>query len=608
MKRNLIRTGCLLICIALILALLPADNIAHAFPRGGSPDLPLQNISAGDNHTCAVLNDGTISCWGLITSGQTTVPALPPGLTYTQVSAGENHSCGLRSDGNIICWGDITYGQTTVPVLPEGLIYTQVSSGKEYTCALRNDGNAFCWGHDISGDRLVPALPIGLTYTQISLGDVHTCGLRSDGSLICWGKNDDGQTNVPDSNFSQVSAGGYSTCALKTDNTLACWGLNTYNQVTNMPSGQFTQVSTGPLHVCALKADGHITCWGRVDEGQINVPILPIDVTYSQISAGFNHTCALRDNGTIICWGSSDYGKCTVPDLNYGATFTPPVVGSVVRMDPNPSNAAYVNYKVVFNEFVTGVNLDDFTLTTGITDANITSVTGSGSTYRVTVYTGSDNGTLRLDVLANGSIHDVTNLSMSGNFTEAEVYTIAKAINKVPVLSFISPDNKMVDKPGFTLIVFGTKFIPTSVVRFNGTDRVTTYVNPGKLTAAITSADLAIASVASVTVFNPTPGGGLSATRNFTVKNDVPVILFISPASKLHGKPVFTLNVYGKKFRTSAKVRWNGSDRPTTFVNSGKLTAVIAAADIASIGTASVKVFNPAPFGGLSNAKSFTIN
>jgi predicted outer membrane repeat protein len=179
--------------------------------------------------------------------------------------------------------------------------------------------------------------------------------------------------------------------------------------------------------------------------------------------------------------------------------------------------------------------------------------------------------------------------------------------NPIPVLSSIYPDNKWAGKPGLTLILFGTKFTPESVVRWNVSDRVTTFVNPGKLTAAITAADLATASIASVTVFNPTPGGGLSVTKAFTVKNDVPVILFISPASKLHGKPSFTLIVFGSKFGTGAKVRWNTSNRPTTFVNSGKLTATIYAADIATAGTASVRVFNPAPMGGLSNASTFTI-
>jgi uncharacterized protein (TIGR03437 family) len=68
------------------------------------------------------------------------------------------------------------------------------------------------------------------------------------------------------------------------------------------------------------------------------------------------------------------------------------------------------------------------------------------------------------------------------------------------------------------------------------------------------------------------------------------------------------LTVNGSNFVNGAVVRWNGADRQTMFVNGTQLTAAIPASDIASAGTASVTVFNPAPGGGLSNALSFTIN
>jgi len=55
-------------------------------------------------------------------------------------------------------------------------------------------------------------------------------------------------------------------------------------------------------------------------------------------------------------------------------------------------------------------------------------------------------------------------------------------------------------------------------------------------------------------------------------------------------------------------VEWNGAARSTTFVNSGKVTAKILASDIATAGTATVTVKNPAPGGGTSNALTFTIN
>jgi hypothetical protein len=180
--------------------------------------------------------------------------------------------------------------------------------------------------------------------------------------------------------------------------------------------------------------------------------------------------------------------------------------------------------------------------------------------------------------------------------------------NPVPVLSSISPSSKWAGRPAQTITVFGTKFTPDSIVRWNGSDRVTTFINPGKLTVVFTMADMATAAIASVTVFNPVPTGGNSVTREFTVKNEVPSINSLSPSSKTHGKATFTLTVFGAKFGTGAVVRWNGEDRPTTWINQGKLTATIYASDIASVGVVSVTVFNPAPFGGESYIRTFGVN
>ncbi|HEY3204475.1 MAG TPA: PQQ-dependent sugar dehydrogenase [Thermoanaerobaculia bacterium] len=88
----------------------------------------------------------------------------------------------------------------------------------------------------------------------------------------------------------------------------------------------------------------------------------------------------------------------------------------------------------------------------------------------------------------------------------------------------------------------------------------------------------------------------------------VPTASSLSPAAAIAGDPDFTLTVNGTGFVYGSVIRWNGSDRPTTFVSATKLTAAIPASDIAAAGTASVSVFNPAPGGGLSNAQTFNIN
>jgi len=89
--------------------------------------------------------------------------------------------------------------------------------------------------------------------------------------------------------------------------------------------------------------------------------------------------------------------------------------------------------------------------------------------------------------------------------------------------------------------------------------------------------------------------------------NPVPVLDSLTPDDATEGEPAFTLGVTGSNFILSSVVRWDGSDRTTTFLSSTQLEAAITATDIAAAGTASVTVFNPSPGGGTSNALTFTI-
>ena len=114
-----------------------------------------------------------------------------------------------------------------------------------------------------------------------------------------------------------------------------------------------------------------------------------------------------------------------------------PVISSIVRAGINPSSSTSINFTVTFSKSITGVNtaapFRDFILsTTGVAGTSITSVTGSGRTYTVTVNTGSGNGTIRLDVLDDNSIVDSVSNPLGGtavgdgNFTAGEAYTINK--------------------------------------------------------------------------------------------------------------------------------------------------------------------------------------
>ena len=98
-------------------------------------------------------------------------------------------------------------------------------------------------------------------------------------------------------------------------------------------------------------------------------------------------------------------------------------------------------------------------------------------------------------------------------------------------------------------------------------------------------------------------GGFATATVTVTVVkiNPVPAITNISPSNIAVGGGAFQLEVNGRDFVVGSKVLWNGVERVTTFVSAIQLKAAILASDVTAAGSATVKVSNPTPGGGLSN-------
>lgn len=199
----------------------------------------------------------------------------------------------------------------------------------------------------------------------------------------------------------------------------------------------------------------------------------------------------------------------------------------------------------------------------------------------------------------------VFNAAPGGGTSAGATFTIN---NPVPAISSLSPSSATAGGAGFTLTVNGTGFVNGSIVRWNGADRSTTFVSATQVTASIVAADIATAGTMTVTVFNPTPGGGLSGNASFTVNNPTPVLTSLNPSSAISAGPGFTLVVNGTGFVNGSQVTWNGANRTTTFISATQVQAGITAADIAVAGSAAVRVVNPAPGGGTSNALNFTIN
>ena len=130
----------------------------------------------------------------------------------------------------------------------------------------------------------------------------------------------------------------------------------------------------------------------------------------------------VNNNGTVL--KTADYVAA------YGLDVVPPAVQSIARVNPTPTTLTSVDFTVTFSESVTGVNENDFSLTTsGVSSATVNGISGSGSIYTVTVGTGSGNGTIRLDVPDTATITDLSGNSLSGlPYSSGEVYDIEKII------------------------------------------------------------------------------------------------------------------------------------------------------------------------------------
>lgn len=325
----------------------------------------------GESHSCVVMSDGTVRCWGSNFSGQlglndsaitlSQVPVDVPTIsTATSLSTYADHTCVVLGDTSVTCWGLNTNGQlgsgnvtpTTALVSVTGLTgVTQMAAGTSHSCALLTGGTVKCWGLNSSGqlgdgtftNRLTPVAVTGVTNaTALAAGGTHTCALITGGTVKCWGSNVTGAlgdtTNVNRSTAITVSgitdaesiaAGEGFTCAVRdTGNVLSCWGANGQGQLginttvnTNAPGdvtlgGPAASVAAGKEHACALLDDDTVKCWGKGIFNQTGddsyaqslTPVPTGITTGSQISVGSSHSCALLNDNSVSCWGENSSG------------------------------------------------------------------------------------------------------------------------------------------------------------------------------------------------------------------------------------------------------------------------------------------------------------
>jgi alpha-tubulin suppressor-like RCC1 family protein len=351
-------------------------------------------VALGGRHSCAIMSNGGMKCWGSNFHGRlgddgecspnckTPTDVCADALCATLLSgvqaigAGRDHTCAVMNDGGVKCWGDNGSGQLgdntnntrSTPVDVQALSgdAESVVGGESHTCALMEDGGVQCWGDNGSGQLgdngecgTTCPIPVDVCADEacddplsdavaIAAAADHTCAIVTGGRITCWGDNGDTQL-VP-----------FALCGPSCDAPEEV--CNVYNQ----PATECAQVVTGATalvagtsHHCFRTGAGGVRCWGLNHEGQLGdntacaqTCTTPVTVCgdptcavplsgATAIAAGEDHTCALV--GPIKCWGLDDSHQ--LGDGTKGAVVcacrTAPVEAQIkVSPQPTPPIAA----------------------------------------------------------------------------------------------------------------------------------------------------------------------------------------------------------------------------------------------------------------------------
>ena len=324
-----------------------------------------------NSYACAVMQDGTVWCWGINNYGQlgngtltdSDIPVQVSGITNAiKVSGGLHHTAALLSDGTVKSWGKNDKGQlgdgstnnSLIPVsVPSISNAIDIVTGDHHTAVLLPDGTVKGWGWNQQGQlgnganssiNTTPVQAIGIsTAIKISARFRSTYVILKDSTIRCWGENLAGQlgnsTNVNSSLPATVvgittaifiDAGDHHAMAILADGSIRAWGRNVEGQLgngnntnTNLPVtvtgiNNAKTITGGDIHACALLSDGSIKCWGRNTGGELgngasgtqsNVPVSVLNISNAvEIVCGGMSSYALLADGTVKSWGHDSTG------------------------------------------------------------------------------------------------------------------------------------------------------------------------------------------------------------------------------------------------------------------------------------------------------------
>lgn len=348
-------------------------------------------------------------------------------------------------------------------------------------------------------------------------------------------------------------------------------------------------------------------------------------VAASQFGPGFELTVSGTQfvNGCTVKWRGETRPTTFISTTQITATISDSdllegglVPITVVNPEPGMSESAPKNFTVNFAmPQLEALNVDQVPVGSGDVALEAygsnfapTSVIKFGVDVLPSNYVSSTqlNATIPASLLTFGRFVDITVFTPAPGGGQSLPITFS-VVNPMPTLTTITPASVMAGGAAFTITVTGSSFVPNSEVLFNGQARPTTFISPTEVRGAISAQDISISGSAAIRVRNPAPGGGTTPFVSLQLVNPVPRLDSISPGFISAGASLLNVTMRGDGFTRTSVGTWKGAAKPTTYISSTEVRITLGPSDMSTVGTGTMRVVNPAPGGGSSDFRIFSV-